>query len=345
MSELRKDPVTGGWRVVAENRSRRPDDYAGGAAPSAPGAACPFCEGQESRTPPEVAAIRPRGGVADGPGWTVRSFPNLFPTLATVATHRPPESPGVFQRAPGSGLHEVIVFAPAHSQSIAQLDPPAARTVFRFFRDRVRAIESAPSIVVSILFENRGPESGGTLPHPHAQLVATEIVPPRVAAEVRPAPAPSRGSGADCILESVVRAEIEGRERVISDDPVLTTFCPFASEYPYEVWIVPRRHARSFADATDAEVDALAERLPAILRALGSVRPSVSYNWFVRGLPAAAAEESDLHWHLELVPRLVRPDGFEIAAGIPVNPVSPEVAAAELRVALAGFEGDGARKR
>jgi UDPglucose--hexose-1-phosphate uridylyltransferase len=345
MSEFRKDPVTGAWRLVAENRTQRPNDYAPKTASPAPSPSCPFCEGHESSTPPEVAAIRAAGGVANGPGWTIRSVPNLYPTVTTTATHRPSETPGPFQRRPGSGIHEVIVFTPRHAPGLAHLPPTDARAAFRFFRERVRALESAPAIVASILFENRGPESGGTLPHPHAQLIATELVPPRIAAETRTPRPPPRGTSPACFLESIVHAEGEARERIVAEDGIFSTFCPFASEHPYEVWFVPRRHASSFAEATDEEVDALAERLPAVLRALESARPSLSYNWFVHGLPAASDEETSVHWHIELIPRLLRPDGFEMGGGIPVNPVSPEAAAAVLRTALAGLEGEGARKR
>jgi UDPglucose--hexose-1-phosphate uridylyltransferase len=345
MAEFRRDPISGQWSILAEDRSLRPDEYSRG-APASPGpSSCPFCEGEEARTPPEVAAVRPGGGAADGPGWIVRSIPNRYPTL-TGSEARPPEPlHGPFRRAPGVGVHEVIVMTPEHSASLASLDPEQARSVFRFLRERVRALESQPLVAATILFENRGPESGGTLTHPHAQLVATPVLPPRLVSESE---AFQEGDGPDagyCVLERVVQSESEDGSRMVSNDGVLVAFAPFASEHPYEVWIVPRRHTSSFADASDSEVDGLADLLPGILRALDAVRPGASYNWIVHGLRPDPRGKLGFHWHLELVPRLVRPDGFEVGGGIPVNPVSPERAADELRSTLADPAGRLPRKR
>lgn len=345
MSEFRKDPITGQWRIIAGGRSARPNEYAesGPVVPS--DALCPFCVDNESSTPPEVAAVRPRGGIANGPGWTLRSFLNRYPTVANVADHSPEETEGWFERSPGTGAHEVIVMAPRHAPGLSHFESAHARSLFRFFRDRVRDASLRPSIAASLLFENGGPESGGTLRHPHAQLITTGVVPPRLIEEAGAFRRGGSGGAAGCLLESMVRAELAGHERMISDDGVLATFAPFASAHPYEVWIVPHRHAATYGEATDDEIDRLAERLPAILRALEGIRPHASYNWFVHGLGPPPGGESDFHWHVEIAPRLVRPDGFEIAGGIPVNPMPPEVAAAEFRAQLAEGAPSAGRKR
>jgi UDPglucose--hexose-1-phosphate uridylyltransferase len=146
-------------------------------------------------------------------------------------------------------------------------------------------------------------------------------------------------------LESVVAAEKAAIHRVVDSGPTYDVFAPFASEHPYEMWVVPRRHESTFADANDAEVDGLAELLPALLRSLGRVRPGASFNWYIHGLRPATGSGGDFHWHLEVAPRLLRPDGFELGAGTTVNPVAPEVAAVELRTALASDSASGGRKR
>jgi UDPglucose--hexose-1-phosphate uridylyltransferase len=335
MSEFRRDPFTGHWRLFAEGRSARPNEYAGSASGDAGLATCPFCTGRELTTPSELAAVRPNGGTTNGPGWTVRSFPNKFPTLEPSASSATASTDPFFARASGAGTHEVIVMSPAHSTAFGSLSSEQLRTLFRFFRARERAVAEPPGIRTTILFENKGPESGGTLPHPHAQLIATALVPDRVREESEA----NVGAAGGCALETVVEHELGARERIVLDDEGFVAFAPFASEHPFEVWVVPRRHAASFAHATDAETDRLAELLPSLLRALELIRPGASYNWFVHGLTGPAESTDRFHWHVELTPRLQRADGFELAASVPVNAVLPEHAADAYRRALADAGG------
>jgi UDPglucose--hexose-1-phosphate uridylyltransferase len=335
MSELRQDPLTGRWVIVAEGRSARPNEYAGPDGGSSAADDCPFCEGHESRTPPEVAALRPTGGPPNGPGWTVRAIPNRFPTLSPSEGPAGSTESGTFVSAPGDGWHEVVVLSPDHSVPLASLPPEGQGARFRFLRDRVRAAGVRPSVAATLLFENKGPESGGTLPHPHAQLVASGKIPRRLAEE---AEAFRRSSGTDstgCALERIVRAETQDGGRLVSEDDRFTVLAPFAAEHAYEVWVVPRRHSEAFDLATDEEIDTLSSLLPRLLRALDRIRPGVSYNWIVHGLRPTGDRDGPFHWHLEVVPRTVRPDGFEVGGGIPVNPVAPERAAAEYRARLA----------
>jgi UDPglucose--hexose-1-phosphate uridylyltransferase len=188
-------------------------------------------------------------------------------------------------------------------------------------------LQDAPGISSVLLFENWGPESGGTLWHPHAQIGGFPEVPPVLASEV------SRfGGGGPCILESVTDQETTDGARTVVADDVFASYAPFGSEHPYELRVMPRAHRASFADASDAEVDRLAALLPRLLRALDRVVPGVSYNWWMHG--AGRALPSAFHWHLEVTPRIVRPDGFELGSGLMVNPVAPEAAAAQFRAAL-----------
>jgi UDPglucose--hexose-1-phosphate uridylyltransferase len=334
MSEFRRDPFTGHWRLFAEGRSSRPNEYGPTPEPPTGAEACPFCEGREVRTPGEFAAVRRAGGSPNGPGWQVRSFPNRFPTLEPGGGGRSATPDDFFRRVPGSGRHEVIVTAPAHAPGLADFAADHARTVVRFFRDRVRSAEALPEVRTAILLENKGPESGGTLPHPHAQLLASAVVPDRIAEETDVL---ARTEG--CALERLVDREVAAVERIVAADTTFVVLAPFASEHPLELWIVPRRHAASIATALDAEIDELARLLPRCLRALDAVRPGASYNWFVHGLAPSDPAVARFHWHLELTPRLHRADGFELAAGIPVNSILPEVAATEYRHALAARPG------
>jgi UDPglucose--hexose-1-phosphate uridylyltransferase len=331
MHELRRDPVTGRPALIAEGRSSRPNQYsAGPEAGAASSADCPFCEGSEARTPPELAAVRTPGSPADGPGWTVRAIPNKFPSVASDAPH-PPAVPPPFEVAPGYGFHEVIVESPRHAPGLAGLPLEQRIAVFRLARDRVRWLSPWPDIRTVLLFENSGPESGGTLFHPHAQIVAMAADLPRVREELDALLRHRASVPGACRWEEAVAAERAAERRWIAETSRFSVFAPFASEHPFGARIVPREHRASFAEATDAEVDELADLLPRLLGALAAEVPGASYNWLLASLAPGAPDRDAYHWQIELVPRLIRPDGFEIGGGIPVNPVPPEEAARRLR--------------
>lgn len=336
MSELREDPFTGRWSVIAEGRSARPNEHATRAPVATSDPNCPFCEGHEDRTPPEVAALRAPGLPANGPGWTARAIPNKFPSLGgppSLSTLRVPH--GAIRRE-GSGIHQVVIETPTHSPGLPNLDAVALRPLFRFFRDRVAAVEATTGIAAVELFENWGPESGGTLWHPHAQIAGFGEVPPVLASEAARFAASSR-----CLLESVTESERSDGSRLVAADERFSAYAPFGSEHPYELRIVPRSHRASFADASDDEIDGLAALLPRLLRAIDAVAPRVSYNWWLHG--AGHGLPPSFHWHVEITPRIVRPDGFELGSGLLVNPVPPETAATQLRAAFEGASGPSAR--
>jgi UDPglucose--hexose-1-phosphate uridylyltransferase len=236
----------------------------------------------------------------------------------------------------GAGVHHVVIETPQHAPGMPALSAPALRALFRFFRARVAAVQEAPGVAAVLLFENWGPESGGTLWHPHVQVAGFPEVPPVLAGEA------SRFAGGDrCLLESVTESEIFETSRVVLADQRFSAYVPFGSEHPYELRVVPLVHRPSFADASDEEIDRLSDLLPRLLRALDRIVPGVSYNWWVHG--AGRAIPSSFHWHVEVTPRIVRPDGFELGSGLMVNPVAPEAAAVRLRAALEGATASSPR--
>jgi UDPglucose--hexose-1-phosphate uridylyltransferase len=343
VSELRKDPITGHWVIIAEGRTARPNEYA--VTPSLASAAdCPFCEGHESRTPPELAALRREGAVPNGPGWTVRTIPNRFPTLdpgAAKGTARATQA--FFEAQSGYGHHEVIIESPQHEPVLPFLEVPQAEKVVRMFRDRIEALSSTPRVRAVLLFENYGPESGGTLMHPHAQIVGTPVVPPLLAEEVQGMRRFAQKHPGECLLETIGKEERSLGVRIVVDDDVFLAISPFASTHPYEILLMPHRHAASLTEATDAELTRLAKLLPALLRAELAVKTPLSYNFFIHVAPNPTKSHPEFHWHIEITPRLVRPDGFELGTGIAVNPVSPEAAAPALRAALSSTAGSDSR--
>src|SRR5512135_1543839 len=110
MPELRKDPVVGRWVIISTERSRRPTNFHS-ENPTIAQTFSPFAEGREDMTPPEVYAVRPPGGKANGPGWSVRVVPNKFPALQ-IEGQLERRGEGLYDKMNGIGAHEVVIEGP-----------------------------------------------------------------------------------------------------------------------------------------------------------------------------------------------------------------------------------------
>src|SRR5437764_4896330 len=135
MADLRKDPVTGRWVIISTERQKRPHDFQVETVTTSPDALCPFCEGHEDKTPPEILAYR-NGTQANSAGWDVRVVPNKFPALRVEGT-LDREGEGLFDRMNGIGAHEVIIETPEHGPTLATMSEQAIERVFWAWRDRV----------------------------------------------------------------------------------------------------------------------------------------------------------------------------------------------------------------
>jgi UDPglucose--hexose-1-phosphate uridylyltransferase len=302
--DLRRDPITGLWTVVTPGRTRRP----AAPEPGAPAPACPFCEGNESMTPPEVDALRPDGGGADGPGWTLRVVPNKFPVF--------PDG------------HEVVIHSPRHEAALHELSDEAVAATLDAARRRLRTY-AAGGAAAGLVAVNQGAGAGASLAHPHAQLFALPIVPAALAAEVD-AFAGFAAKGRRCLLCDVVARVREGGDLLVHDGDVVA-WTPDASRYPYEVWLAPARHTADFCACQAQTLAALAAALKRALAAVDEVTGGAPLNWWLHTVPFGA--QGPFHWHLELAPRTTALAAFELGTGIAIDVVEPRDAAARLRAA------------
>ena len=302
---------------------------------------CPFCEGEEQRTPLEVWANRPAGGEPNTPGWTQRAVPNLYPVLVEAEGERPPErgfsssvdplaassrgsEPDLFAAQPASGSHEVIVHTPRHVTSLGELSGAELAGAVGAWRERIRA---HPEAVCSHLIVNEGPEAGASREHTHAQLYALGFVPVAIARERERVRAYHEQTMGGHLLEDVATEEVRRRERLVAIDDDALLVCPWASRSPFELRVIPRRPAPRFEE-DEAGVGMLAAALRALAGALGTL-PQL--NLWVRTAPRGAEE---FCWHLDLLPRLTVRAGFELGTGVDINVYPPERAAADLRAVL-----------
>src|SRR5438034_1386062 len=331
MPELRKDPVVGRWVIISTERSRRPTSFVP-VTHEKKKHFCPFCAGNEDRTPPEVYAIRPNGGPANGPGWTVRVVPNKFPALQIEGT-LDRRAEGLYDKMNGVGAHEVVIETPEHDLDIADQPVEHIEQLLNAYRERAMDLHRDKRLRYVLIFKNHGAGAGATLEHPHTQLIATPIVPKILQEEL---------DGARryfelkerCVFCDIVQqetAENDGR-RVVSMTERFVVVEPFAPRFPFETWILPRQHDASFPVLTDiGELRDLAVTLKDTLQRLNRALDRPPFNFVIHTAPVSEGESEYYHWHLEITPTLTRVAGFEIGSGFHINPTPPEDAAQYLR--------------
>lgn len=332
MPELRIDPLTGLRTIVAWERAERPGgELRAEPEPPIDPDGDPFLEGHEDRTPPELYAERPDGGRPDGPGWTVRVVPNLYPALAASPGGGPPPTdplaadrgePELFPSRPAVGAHEVIVNAPQPVASLASLDAAQATRAMEVWRARMRA---HPEAAYLHLVVNEGRRAGASLPHTHAQLFALPFVPAAVARERERFTAYANRSHGSNLLADLLQEEVRLRERVVAIDGEAVALCPFASRVPFQVQLVPRRARARFEDEGPLASELLQDVLARLGRTLGA-QPAL--NMWVRTAPRGA---DHFCWRIDLLPRLVDEAGLELGVGVSLNVLPPERAAERLR--------------
>jgi len=236
MPELRKDPVTGRWVIISTERGKRPSDFGIQKVKTKEGF-CPFCPGNEDKTPPEILAFRQDGSHRNGPGWRLRVVSNKFPALR-VEGEIFREGVGLYDKMNGIGAHEVIIETPNHLESMATLSPKAIEEVLWSYRDRMLDLRRDTRLRYAMLFKNHGEAAGATLEHSHSQIIALPIVPHLVMEEMAGAREYYRYKER-CIFCDMVRQEIQQGERVVVENGEFIAIAPFASFSPFEVWILP----------------------------------------------------------------------------------------------------------
>jgi UDPglucose--hexose-1-phosphate uridylyltransferase len=326
LPELRIDPLTGQRAIIAGARAGRP-----GGELSAPPAAPidpesdPFAEGHEDRTPPELFAVRPNGGAPNTPGWQVRVVPNLYPALSEDPEPIEPDANrDLFWSGPAGGAHEVVINSPEPVTSLAELSLEQVRGAVEVWRERMRTHRDAAYVHLIV---NERKEAGASLPHTHAQLYALDFVPAPLARErERFGEYATRTMGSN-LLADLVQEEVRRRKRIVAIDEDTVLIAPYGARVPFQLLIAPRTPRMRFEDEGPSGAAMLHDALRRLARRLGSSPP---LNLWVRTAPRDAEH---FCWRIDILPRLTHLAGLELGAGVNLNIVAPERAAAELREA------------
>lgn len=331
MSELRRDPIVGRWVIVNTDHPTMPEQYEY-EKQSWKGGVCPFCYGNEAMTPPELDSFRDIHSQPNTPGWQVRVVPNKFPALK-VEGELERHGVGIYDMSSGIGAHEVLIESPYHQKDICDLLNHEIENFLAMYSRRALELIKDKRFKYILVFKNFGAAAGASLEHPHTQMIALPMVPKNAMEEIR---------GAEnyfefrerCIFCDMIRQEAQEGERVILENKHFIAFCPFVSRFPFEIWIVPKKHGCFFCHMPPDEIPSLAAILKDTITQIKKVFPSLSYNFIVHSAPVDGEIGIEgYHWHIEFMPKLTRTAGFEWGSGFYLVPTPPEVAAKLLREA------------
>ncbi len=320
--------------IIAVDRARRPSDFSREPViVSPPTRFCPFCTGNEQKTPPEVLAYRAGGG-PNQPGWSLRVIPNKFPVLG-IEGELVRQGDGMFDRMSGIGAHEVIIESPEHTATLATMGEKQVEDVLWAFRERLLDLKKDTRLRYILLFKNHGEQAGATLEHPHSQIIALPVVPKRVKEELDGAQV-YYNFKERCVFCDIVRQETHASARMVTETERFVVFEPYAARFPFETWIVPKRHDSHFEQCGAPDLQNLAWVLRSTLRKLDKALEKPAYNFMMHTAPVQEPAMAHYHWHIEIMPRLTKVAGFEWGTGVYINPTPPEESAKFLRDAGLG---------
>jgi len=329
MSEIRRDRLYSQYVLIAPERLHRPDLNIKKKRALKSSHRCPFCEGNESLTPPEVFAIR--DNEANAPGWATRVVPNLYKAVQVELEDRS-KLDGMFESIPGVGAHEVLIDSPCHECGIEGLDAHSIENWLRSIIIRIQDLKNDKRLIYLSVFKNVGADAGATQEHPHTQILALPVMPLNELNFLDRNMQYYRRHGRGKI-EDVLSNELLCKKRIVEEIGNFVAYCPFASAFPFEVIIAPKTDIRSLEECSRDDVIDLSLLLRHLFQKLKMQLGDFDFNLFFRLPPLNPNFENEqymntLHknyrFSIRITPRIYRLGGFELATSMAINPVSPE---------------------
>jgi UDPglucose--hexose-1-phosphate uridylyltransferase len=337
--QLRQDPISGTWIVVAPGRRGRPEEFDQSKIIKRKAVAqkekCPFCEGNEVKfgNPKSYLEYPRKGGK-----WSVRVIPNKYPAFVKYQNLKPylvdsqTRIQNLFIRHSSIGAHEVIITYD-HENHIPKQQTWLVDEMLRAYRERLLDLKKDQKIKYVHIFVNEGDEAGASIGHPHSQLTALTFIPEMIQRELE-------GAGQyyklfkKCIFCDIIKKDVE--HRLIIENKNFVTIAPYFSRFPFEMWILPKNHQSSFEEMNDATRKDLAKILKYSLLKLDKGLGEPAYNYFIHTAPVNIVGYKPeipnfYHWHIEIFPRIDIWAGVELGTGVIINTMVPEVAAEFLK--------------
>lgn len=325
LGQIRLNTATGEWVIYAPTRRKRPQEFCQQPQqyPTLDHP-CPFCDDGNYIEPVIFELLN-----LEKTGWQTRVIPNKYPILMPCGnTERVAQ--GIYLSMQGYGKHEVIIETPDHHQTPATMTVQEVAGIIETYHQRYLALMADPKTMMAIIFRNHKKEAGASQPHPHSQIIATSFVPRHRRWHEEEAQR-YFDRWHRCVYCDMLAFETEEGTRVIEENDSFVAFVPYAAEVPFEVWIMPKQHKADFGNISEQEKADFASIFQSILARLYRKLDNPAYNYVINSSSRYKGEEPQLHWYCQILPRLTTPAGFELGAGISINPSMPETDAAFLR--------------
>ncbi|GMA50971.1 galactose-1-phosphate uridylyltransferase [Alicyclobacillus contaminans] len=321
MAELRYNPLLRDWTMVASHRQNRPN---------MPKDFCPFCPGS--------------GRVPDT--YDVLKYDNDFPALSQDPPEPDDVGTALYPVKPAYGKCEVILYSPDHHATLPELPVAHIRKLVDLWADRYVSLAANPRHKYVLIFENRGPEVGVTMPHPHGQIYAYPYIPQKLRVELESCEAHRQETGR-CLVCDINREEQSAGVRMLVETDHFVSYLPFFTDYPYGAFISSKAHLGSLAEFSEAEKDDLANILKQVTAGMDALFDrQFPYMMVLHQSPVNGPDtEAYYHFHIEFYPPLRAKDKLkylassETGAWAPCNPTAVEQTAPELRAAIQRAKG------
>lgn len=327
MAEFRKNIITGKLCVIASERAKRPKmskveaDKVNLNIAHDPN--CPFCYGNENQTPLEISSYRTDNSQPNTRGWKIRVVPNKYPAFARENEFTQQIHEDFFEKTYAYGSTEIIIESPHHSMNPALFDLAQIELLISSYVDRIVDLKQDKNIKYIIPFRNNGKQAGASLAHPHSQLIAIPIIPHDLRDELVNSSAYYEENN-KCVFCELIKQEQKENLRIVAETPEFIAICPFASEFSFETWILPKRHNSKFEDITNEEKTSFAKIYKQVMTKIYVGLDDIPYNYFIQSSPVQEDCADFYHWSFRVIPKFSIPAGFELGTNIAINTAIPE---------------------
>lgn len=328
-SELRSDPLSQDWVIIATGRGRRPETFRKEERmekiPSKRN--CPFCFTKEEK--PLLVFVYGQRKRKFLDNWTTIVVPNKYPALIPFKTLNERTEGPYYKKMNGVGFHEVVVTRD-HKKSLALLSLEEVVEVINAYQERYLDLMNEPFIKYISIFHNHGKEAGASIFHPHSQIIAAPVIDPDLNRSLSKSEGYFKETG-KCIYCQINEWDRKDRKRIVFENKGFVVICPFASKAAFELIISPKEHSPYFERIFDNDKKYLAEALQVSLRKLYKGLNNPPYNFYLHTAPSDGRNYSFYHWHITIIPKTSTWAGFELSTGIEISTIEPERAAEYLK--------------
>ena len=322
MADLRRDVVTGNWVVVGYKTIK--SDSVG---------LCPFCPENEHFTPKTIREYKDTEG-----SWLLRCFSAMNP-IFVIEEDLKKRGEGIYDKMNNVGAHEVIVENRSHTKTMSDYTDRDYMLLLEMYQERIHDLKKDKRFKYIQVFKNHGELAGSYILHPHSHVLATPAMPQRIELELTQSKTHYMQKER-CLFCDIISQETRQDKRVVSINSSFISICPFASRFPFEVWILPRQHDSSFENLNDEGAKhELVSIFSDMMKRIEKL--TNAYTIVIHSSPNIVEFDTQdeerlpitehFHWHIEIIPRDFKTSKYKREDEFYVISNTPEEAAKALK--------------